>query len=196
MDHFAGYSPSATFPTILHSLLPLCHLYSSFLLGLTNGGPQPKMGCCFPYCLPVSLQCLKTAMSLHSAGFCQVALPPWSQPSLHPTICYSCPFGLGMAMASLCCWSWIRDHPLFVPVTLPAGAAIVPSLNSLPSNPVRSILFRAKIPMQPLCKVNIEVLASWPRTVSKHKRPTSIKNMHEHSQPPPSFLFWQTTYLM
>lgn len=172
MDHFAGYSPSATHPTILHPLLPSCHLYSSFLLGLTNGGPQPKMGCYFS---TVSLQCLKTAMSLHSVGFCQVALPPWSQPSLHPTICYSCPFGLGTVMAPLCCWSWILDHSLFVPVTLPTGAAIVPSLNSLPWSPQRSILIRAKIPMQPLCKINIEVLASWLRTVSKHKRPTSIK---------------------
>lgn len=198
MDHFAGYSPSTTLATILQPLLPPCHLYSSFLLGLTNGGPSQRwdavspMSPCFTAVSENSYVPIQHWL-LSSGPFSMITGPT------APTICYSCPFGPGMAMASLCRQSWILDRPLFVPVTLPTGAAVVPSSNSLHSNTQRSILFPAKIPMQSLCKINIEVPASWLRTVredSKHNRPMSMGNMHEHSKPPPSFLFWQTTNYM
>ena len=56
--------------------------------------------CCFPHCLPVSLQlCPLTAL----------ASVTW--PFLHDYNSHWAPPFARMAMASLCCLSWMLDHP-------------------------------------------------------------------------------------
>lgn len=110
---------------------------SSFLLGLTNRGHQPKMGVwedsdggLFSLLSPISLQCLTTlcpftAMASVQWPFLHDYSPHWT-PLFVPLV----PSAWGWQYLPDAAGSWVLDHPLLVPVTLPHRSAIIPSLNS------------------------------------------------------------------
>ena len=118
------------------------------------------MRCCFP---SVSL--------FHVSVLPAVASPHHCLPLLS--------LALEMARASHCCWFLEARPPLVCSHNPARRFAIVPSLNSLHSNPLWCILFPAKIPVQPLCKINTAVLVSSLKRVSKHQRPVCMRKSTE-----------------
>lgn len=174
---------------------------SSFLLSLTSGEHQSNTGrweessvVLFPLLSPYF-----TSVSGKSFLPLQLWLLLSDPSSLITTLTglhYLFPLSLQPGQwLPLCCWLLGAEPALVCFCNIANRSATALSLNSLNSNSLRQILFPAKIPMQLLCKINIEELMPWLRMVGKHKRrPISAKNMHEQNKPPPSFLFGKNVF--